>query len=59
MKKLKDRVNSGKINKIDYKRLIGSLLYVSTKKGPDIIFAVNQAARFFANPTMADLNVGI
>jgi hypothetical protein len=57
--KLEDRENSEKINKTDYKRLIGSLLYVSTKTRPDIAFAVNQAARFSENPTKADLNGGI
>ena len=57
--KLEDRENSEKINKTDYKRLIGSLLYVSTKTRPDIAFAVNQAARFSENPTRADLNAGI
>jgi len=32
--KLEDRENSERINKTDYKRLIGSLLYVSIKTRP-------------------------
>jgi len=39
--------------------LIGSLLYVSTKIWQDIVFAVNQVARFSENLTKADLNVTI
>jgi len=39
--------------------LIGSRLYVSTKTGPNIAFAVNQAERLSENPTEANLNAGI
>ena len=53
------RENSGKINKTDLKKLIGSLLYVLTKTRPGITFAVNQTARFSNFPTKADLNAGI
>jgi len=54
-----DRENSGKINKTNYKKLSGSLLYVSTKTRLDIAFAVNQGTKFSENPTEADLNVSI
>ena len=53
--KLEERENFEKNNKIDYKRLIGSLLYVSTKTRPDIAFAVNQAVRFSENLKKARL----
>jgi len=48
-----------KLAKTEYKRLIGSLWYVSTKTRPNITFAVNQAKRFSENPTKADLNASI
>jgi hypothetical protein len=44
---------------MDYKRLIESLLYASTKTRPNIAFTVNQTVRFSENSTKGDLNTGI
>jgi hypothetical protein len=38
-----------------YKNLIGSLIYISTCTRPDISFAVNKHAQFFADPSESHL----
>jgi len=35
------REESKVVNKTDFKKIIGTLLYISTKRGPIIAFAVN------------------
>jgi len=62
MQKLKERENSKKkkINKTDYKRLIGSLLHVSAKTRPDnCICSKSSYKNFSENPTEVDLNACI
>jgi len=56
---LEDREISGKINKTDLKRLIRSLLYISSKTKANITFSVNQFPGFSENLTKVDLNAGI
>ena len=38
-------------NQKEYQAVVGSLLYLSTRTRPDIVFAVGSAARFCANPS--------
>ena len=38
-------------NQKEYQAVVGSLLYLSTRTRPDIVFAVGSAAHFCANPS--------
>ena len=50
--KLVKAVNgSEKINQAKFQSAVGGLLYLSTRTRPDIAYAVNNVARFCANPT--------
>ena len=38
-------------NKEEYQSAVGSLFYLSSATRPDVTFAVNNVAKFLANPT--------
>ncbi len=38
-------------NKEEYQSAVGSLLFLSSATRPDVTFAVNNVAKFLANPT--------
>jgi hypothetical protein len=48
----KDENGHPRIENWNYRAVIGMLLYLYSNSRPDIAFAVNQCARYCANPTL-------
>ena len=52
----KNNLNTQPFDKTKYKSAIGALIYIAKSTRPDIMFAVNKAARKSENPTVSDWN---
>lgn len=49
-------ITKSKNKNYPYREVIGSLLYISTKKRPDIAFEVTYASRYVEEPTQEWIN---